>query len=190
MKSALTALLAICLCLGFGCTKNPKEFEETAAFAERKAKAEAGNATAQNNLGTMYALGDGVPQNFKEALKWFRLAAEQGDEVAQNNLGLSYAQGAGVATDDKEAVKWFRKAAEQGYAEAQFNLGAMYYNGHGVLKNEVTATTWLTIAAVNGHQDAKGNMGAFTKEMTPEQIAEAEELSKEMIEKNPKLLNK
>ena len=45
---------------------------------------------AQYNLGVMYDNGDGVPQDYKEAVKWYRLAAEQGDASAQYNLGLMY----------------------------------------------------------------------------------------------------
>ena len=41
---------------------------------ETKAKAKKGDAEAQYNLGAMYANGQGVPQDYKEALKWFRLA--------------------------------------------------------------------------------------------------------------------
>ena len=36
-----------------------------------------GNAFAQNNLGVMYANGEGVPQDYKTAVKLYRLAAEQ-----------------------------------------------------------------------------------------------------------------
>ena len=31
-------------------------------------------------LGAIYATGEGVPQNYKTAVKWFKLAAEQGDD--------------------------------------------------------------------------------------------------------------
>ena len=58
--------------------------------------------------------GDGVPQDYKEAVKWYRLAAEQGYADAQYNLGLMYSNGEGVPQDYKEAVKWYRLAAEQG----------------------------------------------------------------------------
>ena len=45
----------------------------------RRLAADQGNATAQNNLGKMYANGDqGVPQDDQEAVKWYHLAAEQG----------------------------------------------------------------------------------------------------------------
>ena len=48
--------------------------------------AEQGNAMAQNSLGVMYELGQGVPQDHKAAVKWYKLASEQGDADAQNNL--------------------------------------------------------------------------------------------------------
>jgi len=58
-----------------------------------RARAEAGEAIAQYNLGVLYAVGRGVPQDDAEAVRWYRLAAEQGDADAQNNLGFMYANG-------------------------------------------------------------------------------------------------
>ena len=49
--------------------------------------ADQGDATAQYDLGLMYAKGQGVPQDYAEAVKWFRKAADQGDASAQYNLG-------------------------------------------------------------------------------------------------------
>jgi len=40
--------------------------------------AEQGYAPAQSYLGVMYKDGKGVPQEYKEAVKWYRLSAEQG----------------------------------------------------------------------------------------------------------------
>jgi TPR repeat protein len=48
------------------------------AFKECKPLADAGDARAQTNLGWMYAEGEGVEQDYKEAIKWFELTAEQG----------------------------------------------------------------------------------------------------------------
>ena len=79
--------------------------------------AEQGDATAQFNLGFMYANGEGVPKDAAEAVRWYRLAAEQGLAIAQFNLGNMYANGRGVLKDDAEAVRWYRLAAEQGLAE-------------------------------------------------------------------------
>ena len=38
---------------------------------------------AQSNLGLMYHEGQGVQQDYKEAIKYFRLSAEQGNADAQ-----------------------------------------------------------------------------------------------------------
>ena len=40
--------------------------------------AEQGDANAQFNVGLMYGNGQGVIQDYAEAVKWYRLAAEQG----------------------------------------------------------------------------------------------------------------
>ena len=49
------------------------------ALQEWTPLAEAGDEVAQYNLGVMYDNGRGVLQDYKEAVKWYRLAAEQGD---------------------------------------------------------------------------------------------------------------
>jgi TPR repeat protein len=59
----------------------------------------------------MYKKGDGVTQDYRTTLKWYRLAAEQGILDAQTNLGAMYDNGQGVTKDHKVAVKWFRLAA-------------------------------------------------------------------------------
>ena len=50
--------------------------------------ADQGDAHAQNNLGNMYLFGQGVPMDYAEAMKWYRLAADQGNAAAQTALGL------------------------------------------------------------------------------------------------------
>jgi TPR repeat protein len=61
--------------------------------------AEHGDTDAQSRLGALYYNGEGVPQDYAAAAKWFRLAAEQGNPEAQNNLGMLYADGTGVTQD-------------------------------------------------------------------------------------------
>ena len=66
---------------------------------------------AQNNLGSMYANGEGVPENDVEALKWYSLAKAQGNEVAADNLKLiqkimSHAQ---IAKAQALAAEWWEK---------------------------------------------------------------------------------
>ena len=142
----------------------------------RKA-AEQGEASAQNNLGAMYAKGEGVPQNDAQALKWYRKATEQGYAGAQYNLGFMYDKGLGVRQDDAEAVKWYRKAAEQGYAGAQNNLGYMYGLGLGVRQDYVTALMWVNLAAAQGQELAIGIRDIAAKHLTPQQISKAQTLA-------------
>ena len=49
-----------------------------------------GDAKELFELGEIYRWGSGVPQDHKEAVKWYRLAAEQGDEFGQRQLGRMY----------------------------------------------------------------------------------------------------
>ena len=74
----------------------------------------AGDAIAQSNLGWMYAQGQGVPQDYKTAVKWYKLAAEQGDAVAQSYLGVMYEEGKGVPQDYVRAHMWFSIAVISG----------------------------------------------------------------------------
>ena len=68
---------------------------------------------AQHNLGFMYDNGQGTPQDYAEAVKWYRLAAEQGHAQALNNLGFMYENGHGVLQDYAEAHKWYNLAASR-----------------------------------------------------------------------------
>ena len=184
MKLVL-AVLTMCLCLPLmGDDAAKKEFEAT------KAKAEKGDRIAQYNLGVLYDNGEGVVEDDKEAVKWYRKAAEQGHASAQFNLGVMYREGEGVKQDFKEAVKWYGKAAEQGHAKAQSNLGNRYYKGEGVPKSIVISYVWYNIAAANGSTSATKSKGIVVKKMTSAQIAQAEAIVKEAIKKNPKLINK
>jgi TPR repeat protein len=51
-----------------------------------QAQAEAGNADAQFLLGNAYYNGNGVPQDYNEALSWWQKAADQGNVSAKKSL--------------------------------------------------------------------------------------------------------
>ena len=53
--------------------------------------------THSTNWGVMYSNGRGAPQDDKEAVKWFRLAAEQGEAFAQQRLDAILKSQAGTA---------------------------------------------------------------------------------------------
>jgi len=125
------------------------------------ALADRGDAEAQFNLGLMYMKGQGVAQNYEEAVKWYRLAAEQGTAEAQFYLGLMSELGTGVAQDFKEAQKWYWVAATQGNARAQFNLGLVYAEGKGVALDFKEAVKWYRLAAAQGLVPAQNSLGAM-----------------------------
>ena len=144
--------------------------------------AEQGHAGAQNELGVMYSKGQGVPQDYHEAAKWYRKAADQGHAGAQFNLGGMYHVGQGVPQDDQEAAKWWRKAAEQGDASAQGMLGAIYYLGQAVPQDFIRAHMWYNVAAAAlSGADAMELIklrDSVTSRMTAEQIEKAQEMAR------------
>ena len=79
---------------------------------------ERGDAQAQNSLGAMHYNGKGVVKDFKEAVKWYRLAAAQGNISAQVNLASMYYEGEGVAENPVRAHMWLNIAAAQGDPDA------------------------------------------------------------------------
>jgi TPR repeat protein len=55
-----------------------------------------GDAGAQYNLGVMYIMGQGVPQDEAKAVHWWIKAAEQGHAEAQKSLGIIAKKGVGI----------------------------------------------------------------------------------------------
>ena len=124
-----------------------------------KAKAESGDANAQRLLGWSYQIGDGVPKDLGEALKWYRKSAVQGYSSAQNDVGKFYENGWVVAQDYVEAMKWYVLSANQGLSFAQHNLALLFYGGHGTPQNYPEAVKWFSKAAEQGHSTAAYFLG-------------------------------
>lgn len=131
-------------------TKGYESYEDEKFSEELLQRAEKGDEFAQYNLGKIYANGEGVKQNYAEAVKWFKKSAEQGNAWAQSELGVCYYQGKSVAVDHKKAFKLYTKSAEQNYMIGQVNLAGCYLFGHGTEKNEKEALKWYKKAFENG----------------------------------------
>ena len=156
------------------------------AMRELRPLAKQGHARAQYIVGVMYSEGSGVPQDYGETEKWYRMAAAQGHEEAQNDLGFMYGTGEGVPQDYAEAVRWYRMAAEEGFILAQYNLGLMYAGGKGVTQNYVVAHMWFSVGASRWPAGSYGNDAAHNRDileasMTPAEMAEAKRLAREWI---------
>ena len=85
------------------------EFQLAADIYKRLARN--GHARAQNDLGFLYSVGQGVPQDFKTAASWFHKAARQGHAPALMHLAAIYVAGRGVAQSSVEAHKFYSLAS-------------------------------------------------------------------------------
>ena len=128
-------------------------------FSELIARAETGDILAQYQLGNMYYNGEGVSVNYKEAFRWYRMAAGEGHAEAQYYVGHLYHNGQGVEKDIPKAVAWYRRAAEQDHPQAQYKMGGAYYNGWGVVRNYKEALKWYRKSARRGNAEAQTAVG-------------------------------
>ncbi|MDR2155451.1 MAG: sel1 repeat family protein [Burkholderiaceae bacterium] len=157
---------------------------DKAALKKLMAEAQQEDPDAQWNLGILYHLGQGVPQDYGQAAQWFRKAAEQGNVQAQNSLGALYGKGQGVAQDYGQAVRWFRKAAEQGNAQAQRNLGLHYAQGLGLSKNKVVAYALFNLSAARNSSSldkARNNRSSLARSMTNQEVEAGQALTRQVI---------
>ena len=60
----------------------------------------------------------------------------------------------------------------------------MYGNGRGVPKDNLLAYMWLNIAGANGY-DVEENMGIISGKMSQDEIAKAQELTRQYIKDHP-----
>jgi TPR repeat protein len=89
------------------------------------------------------AAHDNVPEDPREAIKWYKKAADLGNSAAIYILGYSYANGDGVLKDPREAIKWYKKAAGWGDTKAMLALGNIYADGEIVPRDYKQAKYWI-----------------------------------------------
>jgi hypothetical protein len=85
-------------------------------------RADAGDASAQFILGTRYATGEDVSQDYGIAARWFQKAAEQGLVIAQDTLGNYYWAGRGVQKNVTQAYYWSVLANHGGNQASQLRV--------------------------------------------------------------------
>jgi putative methionine-R-sulfoxide reductase with GAF domain len=75
-------------------------------IAELQKNASAGSPTAQYAVAMRYAAGDGVEQDYHEALDWFLKSAESGDMRASAKIAGCFWAGRGTPQDYSKAYFW------------------------------------------------------------------------------------
>jgi TPR repeat protein len=74
------------------------------------------------------------------------------------------------------AIRLFRPLAEQGNPKAQSVIGVMYRKGEGVARSSKRAFMWFSLAAARGDARAKAELHEVSRDMTPAEIAQAQDM--------------
>lgn len=181
MKRTIS-IFVICLSVSISAgaeeaTMSARELAETQLLAEW-----VGSPADQYKLGNVYFRGEGVPKDYAQAVKWYRMAADQGMPASQYMMGVIYDRGEGLPQDFAEAVAWYRKAGEQGYVAAQFELGNKYASGEGVPQNYAEAYVWFSLAAAAGHKMARKERDKYAGKLSKEALAAAQQRATQLFE--------
>ena len=96
-----------------------------------QAAAEAGNASAENALGTLDYEGRHGTMDWVRARHEYREAARKGSLAGARNFGWMLWKGEGGRADPTRAEKWLRVAAQGGDPHAMNTLGAFYLSRAG-----------------------------------------------------------
>ncbi|MFD1379316.1 tetratricopeptide repeat protein [Fodinicurvata halophila] len=148
-----------------------------------QAAANQGLASAENNLGLLYAEGRGVNKDPARAFELINRAASKGLPGAKHNLGLLYKSGTGVAADPNRAKQLFEEAAQQGYQRSQYVLAQMHMKGEGVSQNPVETLKWLMISASGKDKKlleaSRRTLIALVQQTSPTQVHDAAEAARQ-----------
>ncbi|HEY1716730.1 MAG TPA: tetratricopeptide repeat protein [Verrucomicrobiae bacterium] len=154
-------------------------FKKFAEAGKIQKAANMGVAEAQYLMGYCYYTGQGVTEDYAEVVKQLRKEADQDVTEAQFDLKKSYFSQVRTGYENAKAVEWFWKAAEQNHAKAQGCLGLCYATGEGVPRDFIEAYKWFNLASIQGIASATTHRDDLAASMTPDQIAEAQKLSRE-----------
>ena len=95
---------------------------ETSDLDGMRKLAEQGDPAAQFAVGAHYVTGEGVVQDYPEAVRWFSMAAQQGHVTAQSTLGAYYGIGRGVSQDFPKAYFWSILAQAGGDEASKYRI--------------------------------------------------------------------
>jgi hypothetical protein len=150
------------------------------------AKANAGDATAQVEVGEQYARAGATEhyravaaQDYQQAAAWYLKAANQKSIDGELHLAALYRDGGnGFPRDMEQAAAWYFNAANQGDVSAQGTLGTLYSMGQGEPHDDAEAYFWFDIAAsVKGPNQEKyaANRQMIGERITADQLADVED---------------
>jgi len=122
--------------------------------------AQQGDAASQFALGAHYATGDGVSQDYVEAVRWFSKAAEQGHIVAQATLGAYYWAGRGVPSDLQKAYFWSVLAQTGGDEASKYRVAVL---ASRMTRSQIVSAQQQADEWIRQHQRAGKNTTALVR---------------------------
>jgi TPR repeat protein len=121
----------------------------------------AGDPRGALYLGVLYDSGQGVAQDYRGAMAWYRRAAALGSATGAFNVAVLYDAGLGVPRDRAQAAEWYRRAASRHFGRAEYDLALLYEIGAGVTPNRRDAIALFRRAAGDGVVAARSHLAAM-----------------------------
>ncbi|SIS49141.1 Sel1 repeat-containing protein [Thalassolituus maritimus] len=116
--------------------------------------AKSGDSVAQLLLAEAYYKGDGLDQNYTQALHWYEKAAVAGEPEAALMAGEILLEGLNGERDERRAVMHFKSAADKGLPEAQYIYARCLASGSGLPVDATNAAVWYEKSAASGYKPA------------------------------------
>jgi hypothetical protein len=127
------------------------------AYEIAKAFADKGDLKAMAMLGAMYQSGRGVPEDAKEAAKWYTMAADKGHDGALFSLAMLLLDGSLGTVDRQRGLPLLEKSAAAGNGAALYNLALIAASEEP--PDWPKAVKLFTSAADKGVAEAQYNLG-------------------------------
>jgi TPR repeat protein len=129
--------------------------DKVAAIEACRARAEAGDAAAQYDMGLLLVQGEFVERDEPGAFVWFSRAHENGDREATASVAGMLYRGMGVEPDQERAMALYIQAADAGVRAARLEIALAHYHGNGVEHDEAKGMALLRALADEGYVPAQ-----------------------------------
>ncbi|WP_158652213.1 tetratricopeptide repeat protein [Helicobacter felis] len=113
-----------------------------------------------NTAAKAYQNGQGVAQDYEQALKLYQEAADAGDPDGYVRIGLLFINAQGEKGAQK-ALEYFQKAIDNGSSWGYTELGNMYKDGKGVAQDYEEAINYYKKGMQAGNAEAYSSMASL-----------------------------
>ena len=130
-------------------------FGQQESFSSMLNLAREGKAWAQNEVGLMYSLGEGVKQDRRKAVYWLKKSAQQNFPLGACSLGMHYGYGWGVRRNFTIMLKW----VFIGEILDPLRCGSDFAKPLNLSECQIEKGWDLAVAWLRAHPELKSNFG-------------------------------